>query len=92
MRKGKSKMKTQMQASAAPKRSPSPASEDDDADADDIIIPPRASLAQEFEKIGKAEGKRPVSPVKEGKERAEVTEERKEITKVIALGQKELSH
>lgn len=88
LRKGKSKIKAQTQASAGPKRSPSPASEDDD---DDVIVPPRASLAQEFEKIGKAEGKRAVSPVKGGKERAEVTEERKESTKVIALGQKESS-
>jgi hypothetical protein len=64
IRKGKSKIKAQAQASAAPKRSPSPASEDD-VDDDDVIVPPRASLAQEFEKIGKAEGKRPVSTVKE---------------------------
>lgn len=90
-RKGKSKIGAQAQASAAPKRSPSPAWEEDDGD-DDVIVPPRASLAQEFEKIGKAEGKRPVSPVKEGKERAATTEERKESTKVMALGPKEPSH
>jgi len=85
IRKGKSKSKTkaQAQASAAPKRSPSPASEDD-VDDDDVIVPPRASLAQEFEKIGKAEGKSPASTVKERGERAEVTEERKESTKVTA--------
>src|SRR6266702_2177505 len=89
LRKGKSQIKAQTQAPAAPKRSPSPAWEDED---DAIIAPPRASLAQEFEKIGKAEGKGPASPVKEGKERVEVTEERKEGTKVIALGQEESSH
>ena len=77
----------QTQASAASKRSPSPAWEDG-GDDDDLIVPPRASLAQEFEKIGKAEGKRPVSPVKEGNERAEV---RKESAKVIPLDQKESS-
>lgn len=87
MRKGKSKAKAQLQASAAPKRSPSPASEDD-IDDNDVIVPPRASLAQEFEKISKAEGKRPVSTVKGRGERVKVTEERKEGTKVTA----ELSH
>jgi hypothetical protein len=90
LRKGKSKIKAQAQASTAPKRSPSPTWEEDGED--DVIVPPRASLAQEFEKIGKAEGKRPVSSVKEGKERAEVTEERKESTKVMALDHKESCH
>ena len=89
-RKGKSKIKAQAQASAAPKRSPSPTWEEDGDD--DVIVPPRASLAQEFEKIGKAEGKKPVYPVKEGKEGAATTVECKESTKAIALGQKESSH
>ncbi|KAH9057934.1 hypothetical protein EDB83DRAFT_1035084 [Lactarius deliciosus] len=86
LRKGKGKIRAHTQASAAPKRSPSPG--DDGDDDDTVIVPPRASLAQEFEKIGKAEGKRPISPVEEGKEWAGVTEERKESTKVITSAKK----
>lgn len=49
------------------RRSPSPAW-DDDGDDDDNALggPPRATLAQEFERIGKSEGKK-LSPVNEGK-------------------------
>lgn len=50
----------------AQKRSPSPAWDDDGEDDNPLAGPPRATLAQEFERIGKAEGKR-LSPVKEVK-------------------------
>ena len=53
-RKGKSKAQTQ--ASTALRRSPSPAWDDDGEDDD--AVPPRASLAQEFERIGKMKGKK----------------------------------
>jgi hypothetical protein len=53
-RKGKSKAQTQ--ASTALRRSPSPAWGDDGEDDD--AVPPRASLAQEFERIGKMKGKK----------------------------------
>jgi len=92
LRKGKSKVNAQTPASATQKRSPSPAWEDDGDDNEAIVVPPRASLTQEFEKVGKAEGKRSVSPVKKGKEKAKGTEERKESTKSMALGQKDSGH
>lgn len=57
-RKGRSKANTQDQVPTASKRSPSPAWDDDGEDDDALGGPPRATLAQEFEKIGKAEGKK----------------------------------
>ena len=78
-RKGKGKSKAQTHASTAPRRSPSPAWEDDDEDDDTVL--PRASLAQELERIGKTKGKKLLSPVKEGKESVEVAVIHKESTK-----------
>jgi len=62
------KAKAKKQASTAPRRSPSPGWEEDGEDGDTLAVPPRASLAQEFERISKAEGKKLLSPVKEGRE------------------------
>jgi hypothetical protein len=79
--KGKSKAKTQDQVSIAPRRSPSPAWDDDGEDDNTVGGPPRATLAQEFERIGKAEGmKRP--PVNEGEARAGKVAVSKKGTKV----------
>jgi hypothetical protein len=50
----------------ASRRSPSPAWDDGGEDDETLGGPPRATLAQEFERIGKAEGKKSLSPVKEG--------------------------
>ena len=88
-RTGKSKAKAQAQPSSVPKRSPSPAWDDDDADDDDTFGgPPRATLAQEFEKIGKAEGKKLLSSVKEGKASTKAVTVVKEDTKVTSSGSK----
>jgi hypothetical protein len=66
LRKGKSKAKTQGQVPTAQRRSPSPAWDDDGEDDNTLGGPPRATLAQEFERIGKAEGKK-LPPVDKGK-------------------------
>jgi len=50
----------------AQRRSPSPAWDDDGEDDIALGGPPRATLAQEFERIGKAEGKK-LPPANEGK-------------------------
>lgn len=83
-RKGKAKK----QASAAPGRSPSPGWEEDGEDDDTLAVPPRASLAQEFERISKAEGKKLLSPVKEGKESVGVATTFKEDLKAMTTGSK----
>jgi len=57
-RKDKSKVKTQGQVPTVPRRSTSPAWDDGGEDDDTLGGPPRATLAQEFERIGKAEGKK----------------------------------
>jgi hypothetical protein len=57
-RKGSSKAKTQGSAQTSQGRSPSPAWEDDGEEEDTLGGPQRATLAQEFERIGKAEGGR----------------------------------
>jgi len=87
-RTGKSKAKAQAQTPTAPKRSPSPAWGDDADDGDTFGAPPRATLAQEFEKIGKAEGKKLLSSVKEGKASAKAVTVVKEGTKVTSSGSK----
>ena len=58
LRKSKSKAETQGQVSTAQRRSPSPAWDDDGEDDNALGGPPRATLAQEFERIGKTEGKK----------------------------------
>jgi hypothetical protein len=83
-RKGASKAKAQ----TASKRSPSPASDDDAEDDDAFGAPPRATLAQEFKRIGKTEGKMRLSPVKERKESADVAAVCKEGTKVTTSSSK----
>jgi hypothetical protein len=80
LRKGKSKAKTQGQVPNAQKRSPSPAW-DDGEDDNTLGGPPRATLAQEFERIGKAEGKK-LPPVKERKASGGTVALPKEGTKV----------
>jgi len=71
------------------KRSPSPAWEEDDGEDDDALgAPPRATLAQEFERVGKAERKKKLSPAKEGKRSAQVASVLKEGAKVTASGSK----
>jgi len=86
--KGKLKAKAQARAPMVPKRSPSPAWEDDGEDDDTLGAPPRATLAQEFERIGKAERKKLLSPVKEEKRSAPVASVLKESAKVTASGSK----
>lgn len=71
-----------------PRRSPSPAWEDDGEDDDTLGVPPRATLAKEFERIGKAEGKKLFLPVKGGKESDEVAAEPKKGPKVATSGLK----
>jgi hypothetical protein len=87
-RKGKSKTKAQPQEPTAPRRSPSPAWEDNGDDDDTFGAPPRATLAQEFEKIGRAEGKKLLSPVNEGKASTKAVPTVKEGTKVTRSGSK----
>ncbi len=65
-RKTRSNAKAQGLSSAAQRRSPSPAWEDDGEGDDTLGGPPRATLAQEFERIGKMEDKK-LPPVSEGK-------------------------
>jgi hypothetical protein len=84
LRKSKSKAKTQGQALTAQRRSPSPAWDDDGEDDDTLDGPPRATLAQEFERIGKAEGKKLPPPVNEGKASGGTVALPKEGTKVVA--------
>ncbi|KAH9984503.1 hypothetical protein BJV77DRAFT_1090252 [Russula vinacea] len=71
-RRGRSQAKTQGQVSTAPRRSPSPAWDDDGEDDDTLGGPPRATLAQEFERIGKAEGKASAGTVAVPKEGTKV--------------------
>ncbi|KAH9953791.1 hypothetical protein BC827DRAFT_1246286 [Russula dissimulans] len=85
--KGKSKAKAQAQAPTVSKRAPSPAWEDDEDD-DALGAPPRATLAQEFERVGKAERERLLPPVKEGKGSAQVASVLKGGAKVTASGSK----
>jgi len=87
-RTGKSKTKAQAQVPMAPKRSPSPAWDDDVDDDDTLGRPPRATLAQEFEKISKAEGKKLPSSVKGGKASIEAVIVVKEGTNVTSSGSK----
>ncbi|KAI0263092.1 hypothetical protein BC834DRAFT_889064 [Gloeopeniophorella convolvens] len=75
----KGKAKAEAPASPTPKalkgRSPSPGLDNEDEDDDDGLgPPPRASLAHEFARISKAEGKvaRALSPVREATGKAEV--------------------
>jgi len=84
--KGKSPTKAQPQTPAAPKRSPSPAWEDDGDDDDAFGAPPRATLAREFEKIGRAEGKKLLSPANERKASTKAVTAVKEGTKVTRSG------
>ena len=81
-RKGKSKAKTQGQVSTPQRRSLSPAWDDDGEDDNTLAGPPRATLAQEFERIGKAEGKKRPSPANEGKTNGGTVALPKEGTKV----------
>ncbi len=55
-RKGSPKAKAQDSVPTTQGRSPSPTWEGDGEDEDTLGGPPRATLAQEFERIGKAEG------------------------------------
>jgi hypothetical protein len=72
----------------ASKRSPSP-EWDDDADGDDTLgAPPRATLAQEFDKISKTEGKKLPPSVKEVKASIEAVTVVKEGAKVTSSGSK----
>lgn len=87
-RTGKAKAKAQAQVPTAPKRSPSPAWGDDTDDDDASSAPPRATLAQEFEKIGKAEGKKLPSSAKEGKTSTKAVTVVREGTKVTSSGSK----
>ncbi|KAI0305227.1 hypothetical protein B0F90DRAFT_1702637 [Multifurca ochricompacta] len=93
-RTARSKEKVQVSASASastsvvPKRSLSPAWEVDDDDDDALIVPPRASLAQEFERVGKAEGRKVLSSAKEEKVRAETLEEHKDSIRATTSGSK----
>lgn len=66
----------------AQKRSPSPAWDDDGEDDNTLGGPPRATLAQEFERIGKAEGRKLPSHVNEEKASGETVALPKEGTKV----------
>jgi len=86
--KGKSKAKAQARVPTVSKRAPSPAWEDDGEDDDALGAPPRATLAQEFERVGKAERERLLPPVKGGKGSAQVASVLKEGTKVTASGSK----
>lgn len=70
------------------RRSPSPAWEDDGDDDDTLGAPPRATLAQEFERISRAEGKKLLSPVNEGKTSTKAVPAVKEGTKVTRSGSK----
>ena len=87
-RTGRSTTKVQAQVPTVPKRSPSPAWDDDADDGDTLGGPPRATLAQEFEKISKAEGKKLPSSVKEGKASIEAVTVVKEGTKLTSSGSK----
>jgi hypothetical protein len=78
--------KAKKQPSTAPRRSPSPVWEGDGEDDDALAVPPRASLAQEFERIGKADGKKLLSPVKEGKEGAETAAVHREESRAMTAG------
>jgi hypothetical protein len=80
--------KAKKQALRVSRRSISPAWEDDGEDDDGLAVPSPALLAHELERIGKAEGKKLLSPVKEGKERAEVAPVHKEDLKATAAGSK----
>jgi hypothetical protein len=82
LRKSKSKAKTQGQVPTAQRRSPSPAWDDDGEDDNTLSGPPRATLAQEFERIGKAEGKKLPPAVNEGKASSGTVALPKEGTKV----------
>jgi hypothetical protein len=64
------------------RRSPSPAWDDDGEDDNILAGPPRATLAQEFERIGEAEGKKLPPPVNEGKASGGTVALTKEGTKV----------
>jgi hypothetical protein len=81
VRKSKSKAKTQGHVPSAQRRSPSPAWDDDGEDDNALGGPPRATLAQEFERIGKAEGKK-LPPVDKGKASGGTVALPKEGTKV----------
>jgi hypothetical protein len=72
----------------APGRSPSPAWGEDGDDDDTFGAPPRATLAQEFEKIGRAEGKKLLPPVHEGKAKTKSVPAVKECAKVTRSGSK----
>ncbi|KAI9452750.1 hypothetical protein F5148DRAFT_1289474 [Russula earlei] len=87
-RKGKSKAKTQALVPTISRRSSSPTWEDDGEDDDAFGGPVRATLAQEFERIGKAVEKKRLSPGNDGKESAEVAAVPKEGTKVTVSGPK----
>jgi len=81
LRKSKSKAKLQGQVPTAQRLSPSPAWDDDGEDDSALGGPPRATLAQEFERIGKAEGKK-LLPVNERKASGGTVALPKEGTKV----------
>jgi hypothetical protein len=85
LRKGKSRAKTQGQVPTPQRRSPSPEWDDDGEDGSTLPGPPCATLAQEFERIGKAEGKKLPSPVIEGKTSGGTVALPKEGTKVATL-------
>lgn len=80
--KGKARAKTQGQVPTPQRRSPSPAWDDDGEDDSALAGPPRATLAQEFERIGKADGKKLPPLVNEGKANAGTAALPKEGTKV----------
>jgi hypothetical protein len=80
------KAKAKKHVSTAPRRSPSPVWGGDGEDDDALAVPPRASLAQEFERIGKADGKKLLSPVKEGKDGAEMAAMHREDSKAMTTG------